>query len=249
MSFATAFRHATHLKYRSLVEEKKKLSAIRTILGRSLETLLGQWVTDVYDGLQGGHPVLRLAACGGLLLGVEDVKIGENPSENDGVDIGSSRMCVENETVVALAEVMDTYATAWNSHSSSNVEEWEKEFQPAGQDILSLSLVLASRSLPLVEKHRLEALPLRALARLLTTTIASTFKNGTFLSSISASVSLSPGQQVHISVSFFPFNRRLPPTDIWTTAFISPGSNTAIVIYVPSVCIDCLYIEANFYNF
>lgn len=70
-------------------------------------------------------------------------------------------------------------------------------------DILSLSLVMASQSLPLVAQHRLEALPLPALARLLTSTICSTFKYGTFLSSVSASVSLSPEKQVHISVGEF----------------------------------------------
>ncbi len=47
---------------------------------------------------------------------------------------GPERFGVEDETVVALAEVMDTYAHSFNSISSTTgVEEWEKEFQPAGQ--------------------------------------------------------------------------------------------------------------------
>jgi len=198
-SFATSFRHATHLKYRTLIEATKSRSKIQTILGRSMETVLGQWVTDVLGGVQGGHPVLRLSACTGLLLGVEDLKLGEKGAKEEGLDIGSARSGVEDDNVVALAEVMDTYASAVGSGSGSGVEEWEREFQPAGQDILSLALILASQCLPLVAKHRLEALPLPALARLLTSTIASTFKFGTFLSSASASVTLSAEKQVHIS--------------------------------------------------
>ncbi|KAF9523889.1 hypothetical protein CPB83DRAFT_647670 [Crepidotus variabilis] len=198
-SFSTAFRHATHIKYRALLEDSKKRLTLRTILGRSRETLFGQWVSDVFQGIQGGHPVLRLAACSGLLQGVEDVKIGGNPAEKDGLIIGSPRSAVENETIVALAEVMDTYSTTPNTQSSNSIEEWEREFQPAGQDVLSLALILASQSLPLVEQRRLEALPLRTLARLLTTTIASSFKYGTFLSSVSASVTLSSEKQVHVS--------------------------------------------------
>ena len=67
-------------------------------------------------------------------------------------------------------------------------------------DILSLALILASQSLPHVAQHRLEALPLPGLARLLTATIASTFKHGTFLSTVSASVTLALNKQIHISV-------------------------------------------------
>lgn len=67
-------------------------------------------------------------------------------------------------------------------------------------DILSLALIFASHSLPLVTQSKIKALPLPILSRLLTTTIASTFKAGTFLSSVSASVTLSPQHQVHISV-------------------------------------------------
>ncbi|KAJ3512387.1 hypothetical protein NLJ89_g3553 [Agrocybe chaxingu] len=199
-SFSVAFRYATHLKYRALSDAAKLRSKLRTILGRSLQAVIGQWVTDVLQGVQGGHPVLRLAACSGLLLGVEDLKISQKGEKRDGVDVGSARTGVEDETVVALAEVMDTYAYSLGSQSNG-VEEWEREFQPAGQDILSLALILASQSLPLVAQNKLEALPLPALVRLLTSTITSTFKSGTFLSSVSASVTLSAEKQVHISHS------------------------------------------------
>ena len=67
-------------------------------------------------------------------------------------------------------------------------------------DILSLGLILASQSLPLVAEQKRKALPLPVLPRLLTTTMCSTFKSGTFLSSVSASITLSPQYQVHILV-------------------------------------------------
>jgi len=62
-------------------------STLASILGRSKESALAQWVTDVLKGAQGGHPLLRLAACGGLLLGVADVKEGEK----EGIQVGSAR--------------------------------------------------------------------------------------------------------------------------------------------------------------
>ena len=68
-------------------------------------------------------------------------------------------------------------------------------------------MILASQFLPLVAQHRLEALPLPAIATLLMSTISLTFKQGTFLSSVSASVTLSPGDQVHILVGPKNFNR------------------------------------------
>jgi hypothetical protein len=310
-SFSTAFRHASHLKYRALVDAAKTRSRMHALLGSSMQATMGQWVMDVLQGVHGGHPVLRLASCSGLLLGVEDLKAGEKSEKQEGIDVGTARFAVEDENVVALAEVMDTYAYGFTSGTSLNgVEEWEKEFQPAGQgmhllrasrlqetiqqrtdelgilhglnsgsaltlvgallisevrdlwawqragaamtlchnawsrlangavrlasgkssthlsagiishkynflqffstvliflifppDILSLALIFASQSLPLVTPSKVKALPLPILSRLLTTTISSTFKAGTFLSSVSASVTLSPQHQVHISVS------------------------------------------------
>lgn len=219
-SLCTAFRHATHLKYRALVDSHKSRSTMGSLFGRTLRTALSQWVNDVLRGLQGGHAILRLASCTGLLLGVEDLKVGGSDEGTKGIDLGSARSLVEDETVVAVAEVMDAYAygSGSGSSSSNSVEEWEKEFQPAGQgkfvffysindfshfpalDILSLALIFASQSLPLVHQHKLKALPLSTLARLLTATISSTFKSGTFLSSVSASVTLSPQHHAHISV-------------------------------------------------
>ena len=103
--------------------------------------MIGQWVSDVLKGIHGGHPVLRLASCSGLLLGVEDLRIGETGEKEQGIDVGNARSGVENETVVALAEVMDTYAYAAGT-VPPGVEEWEKEFQPAGQGRFILKIVI-----------------------------------------------------------------------------------------------------------
>ena len=132
LSFCTAFRHATHLKHKALVDAAKARSKVQSLLGRSMQSAMGQWVTDVLQGVHGGHPVLRLAACSGLLLGVEDLKVEKKGTGS--MDVGPERFGVEDETVVALAEVMDTYAHSFNSISpTTGVEEWEREFQPAGQ--------------------------------------------------------------------------------------------------------------------
>jgi len=135
-TFSTTFRHATHLKYRAIIDATKTRSKMRTMLGRSRESVLAQWVTDVLKGVQGGHPILRLAACGGLISGVKDVKIGEKPEKEGGIDVGSARFAVEDEIVLSLAEVMDKYSSTSASGSESpqnGVEERENEFQPAGR--------------------------------------------------------------------------------------------------------------------
>ncbi|KAJ3500632.1 hypothetical protein NMY22_g19198 [Coprinellus aureogranulatus] len=85
--------------------------------------------------------------------------------------------------------------------SRTSVEKSLKEFQPAGQDLLSIALIFASQSFPLIPQNKLKVLPLPLLSQMLTSTICATFKNGTFLSSVSASVTLTPDNQVHISSS------------------------------------------------
>jgi hypothetical protein len=108
-----------------LVDAAKSRSKLSTLLGSSIQVVIGRWVSDVLKGIHGGHSVLRLASCSGLLLGVEDLRIGEKDKE-EGIDVGNARSRVEDETIIALAEVMDTYASAAGT-------DWEKEFQPAGE--------------------------------------------------------------------------------------------------------------------
>ncbi|TFK24406.1 hypothetical protein FA15DRAFT_669639 [Coprinopsis marcescibilis] len=199
-SLSIAFRHATHLKYRALVQAERKRSKLEGLFKPSILAAVDYWAKDVVKGLQGGHPVLRLACCSGLLLSVDDLT---HPTKEfgEGLDTRSARGVVEDESILALAEVMDTYAFT-NAHGTpSFVEEWEKEFQPAGQDLLSLALIFASQSFPLISQQKLKVLPLPILAQILTSTISTTFKNGTFLSAVSASVTLSSEHLVHISPS------------------------------------------------
>jgi hypothetical protein len=106
----TAFRHATHLKYKALQEHPGGL------FSRSLKIRLQQWMSAVLKGLQGGDPLMRLACCGGVLLGLHDLNIASGEANYSA--------SVEDEIVVALAEVMDNYAYV---HSPGS---WENEFQP-----------------------------------------------------------------------------------------------------------------------
>ena len=40
---------------------------------------------------------------------------------------------LEDEIVVAVAEVMDAYGYGFGSSSSNDIKEWKKKVQPAGQ--------------------------------------------------------------------------------------------------------------------
>lgn len=116
-----AFRHAVHLKRDALVKaEKEEWSITRAIFSKGVQWRLRDWVEEVLRGVQGGRAVLRLACCSGLLLGAKAVK---------GVYVDVER--VEDDIVIALAEVMDIYAH--RGHAS----EWEREFQPWGGGVFS----------------------------------------------------------------------------------------------------------------
>jgi hypothetical protein len=90
----------------------------------TLGTRVKQWVGAVMKGIQGGQPVMRLMCCSGLLMGLEDLKVAEK------LNVGG-RGRVEEEVVMALAEVMDTYTYPYgHARPSSVVQDWEQEFQP-----------------------------------------------------------------------------------------------------------------------
>jgi hypothetical protein len=129
-----------------------------------VKSQLKEWATASLKGLQGGHPIMRLACAGGLLIGLDEVEI-----TNYGW-----RKVAEDEIVVALAEIMDIF----NAQSPGG---WEKEFQPETEtgegaltvlsyctqylifttvDALSLAFILASQVLPLDADEELRALPL-----------------------------------------------------------------------------------------
>ena len=165
-AFETAFRHAVHLLSERLSKEE----------GTS-RVNISRWTGDVINGIQGGHPILRLAACGGILLGVQDLR--NNADVNDGKPDGGasiqfSRTSVESETLVALAEVLDsiTVHTEWENEFQHQVQQPSQHSNP---NTRLMAFILASHSLPLIDPQRLAALPLHTLARLLTSILVSFF--------------------------------------------------------------------------
>ncbi|KAF7346109.1 hypothetical protein MSAN_01837600 [Mycena sanguinolenta] len=160
----TAFRHATHLKYRDSKDTDKNKSVVGAVFSRGTAARIKQWAGAVLKGIKGGQPILRLACCGGLLAGLEDLKNAEQ------LEIGRSHL--EDEVVISVAESIDVYSYA----ASSTI------------DTMTLALILASQSLVLVVPSKLKALPLSILADLLTFTVTSAFASGAFLSSPSSSV-------------------------------------------------------------
>lgn len=127
LSLLTAFRHATHLKYRVFTEDFKSSSPIRNLFTKSLNAATGQWLDDVAKGIQGGHPILRLSSLSGLLLGIHDLELDAKNTLKRALQIGGSRNDIEDELIVATAEVIDSYSYAFMSASAG---DWESEFRP-----------------------------------------------------------------------------------------------------------------------
>lgn len=108
-----AFRHAVHLKHEALLKaEKESWGITRAIFSKSIQWGLRDWVQEALKGVQGGRAVLRLACSVGILLGTKGVK---------GVYIDVEK--IEDEIIIALAEVMDAYA------HHNRASDWEREFQ------------------------------------------------------------------------------------------------------------------------
>jgi hypothetical protein len=108
-SLTTAFRHASHIKYKALQDDKG------TIFSRGLNTRFRQWISSLLKGMQGGEPIIRLACCGGLLLALHELG---SPSGDELL-----RGRVEDEVVVSLAEILDKYAYMQSTAA------WEREFR------------------------------------------------------------------------------------------------------------------------
>ncbi|KAJ7212294.1 hypothetical protein GGX14DRAFT_448608, partial [Mycena pura] len=173
-----AFRHATHLKFGDVKRVAENQSVVNATFARSTKTRVKLWANAVLKGIKGGQPILRLACCGGLLAGLEDLRTAER------LEIARSKL--EDEVVISIAESMDIYSTA----TSSAAGGWETEFQPAGDvDMISLALIQASQSLVLVAPEKIKALPLAHLLDLLTTTVTSTFASGSFFTAPSSTSS------------------------------------------------------------
>ena len=111
-TLSTAFRQATHLKYAAFRDDQYR------IFSRSLKTRLELWASDILAGIRGGQAIVRLACCGGVLLGIDDLKARLHLGEQ------TVKGHLEDEVVLALAEVMDTFG---NQQSAGT---WENEFRP-----------------------------------------------------------------------------------------------------------------------
>ena len=203
-SLATAFRNAVHLKLQVVEKAFELQSTLTSLFSRDSQSNVAQWAIDIVKGLQGGQAIMRLACLTGLLLGIEDVEKMKRDKGHT-FNAGRGRNMVENELVVAVAEIVDAYG-------SEPISDWEREFRPTIADgecmrpcasrialkyfeagALSLSLSLASQCLPLVSRQRLGTLPLSVLNEMIMSNISQAFQSGTFLSALNGSASATDG--------------------------------------------------------
>lgn len=117
---STSLRAAVHLKLKTIDDEPGM-----GVFSRSKRTRIGTWVKDILAGFKGGMAAMRLACTGGLLLGIRDL-------ESSGkVDLsGSASGKVEDEIVIALAEVMEIFGPRGDEKEIG----WEKEFWPVVEE-------------------------------------------------------------------------------------------------------------------
>jgi len=109
---STSFRHAVHSKLQALKADSSGL------FSPSVDTQFNVWSLAILQGLEGGHPIIRLACCSGLLLGLEDV-LPHLPTKKRDV-----KSIVEDELVMTFADVIDQFSTS---------DSWGKEFRSASE--------------------------------------------------------------------------------------------------------------------
>ncbi|KAG2065595.1 hypothetical protein BDR04DRAFT_1108247 [Suillus decipiens] len=176
---STSFRHAVHSKLQMLKADSSGL------FSPSIDTQLNVWSLAIFQGLEGGHAIIRLACCSGLLLGLEDIlqHLPANKRDVKGI--------VEDELVMTFADVIDQFSTS---------DTWGKEFHSAAEsaDALALSLIIASQSLLLVPSQKFTALPLSHMLGLIMRTIEDAFDGGMFLSSLESSLCSKAEFKIHI---------------------------------------------------
>ncbi|KAJ8691663.1 hypothetical protein PTI98_011213 [Pleurotus ostreatus] len=211
-TLSTAFRYSLHLKYQLIeaeLEERRSQSLgwglLANVFSRGVITRIQQWVGAILKGLQGGHPILRLACCCGILLGMEDLRVvvpkeGDDNHRRITFEGSTAKGNVEDEAVVALAESMDRYSYLEGDAG------WEKEFRKMVDaeevDALSLSLIMMSQCASLIPSDKLRAIPLQTLSRLLASSIEATFQSGTYLSKLDASCTLAQDGTLSVSAAF-----------------------------------------------
>ncbi|KAG5220148.1 Peroxisomal biogenesis factor [Salix suchowensis] len=186
-TLSTAFRYALHVKYQFIeaeLEERQSQSLgwglLANVFSRGVITRIQQWVGAILKGLQGGHPILRLVCCCGILLGMEDLRVvvpkeGDDNHRRITFEGSTAKGNVEDEAVVALAESMDRYSylegdAGWEKEFRKIVDAEEGAFgdcimslpsHPPLVDALSLSLIMMSQCASLIPSDKLRAIPLQ----------------------------------------------------------------------------------------
>jgi hypothetical protein len=152
-----AFRNSVHYKAHALLgkpdpanpsastSSSSSHGILSSVFSLPMESKLSMWTQDVLKGLQGGPSVVRFACLGGLLIGLEDLerqwaarKAGHvtgtdgNGEADEVVAVRRrTRGKVEEEVIVALAEVMEAYPLPFSDQSMNNRgrrSDWELEF-------------------------------------------------------------------------------------------------------------------------
>ena len=121
---STSFRHAVHSKLQALK------AASSGLFSPSLDTQLNIWSLAIFQGLEGGDPVIRLACCSGLLLGFEDI-LQHLPARKRDV-----KNVVEDELLMTFAEVIDQLSMS---------DSWGEEFGSAAQSGMSMASAVARK--------------------------------------------------------------------------------------------------------
>ncbi|KAF9649000.1 hypothetical protein BDM02DRAFT_3095428 [Thelephora ganbajun] len=190
-----AFRHAVHYKVHALMGKPDPANPSAS----TSESKLSIWTRDILNGLEGGQSLVRFACLGGLLMGLEDLerqkaarKAGnmadtdEKREVDETVAVGRrTRGKVEEEVIVALAEVMETHPLPSSNKSANDSgprSDWESEFT---QSVSGTT----GRILPFVAEDRLRALPLEIFLKSLLDTISSAFRDGKIFQSFPESAS------------------------------------------------------------
>ena len=152
-----AFRHAVHYKVHALLGKPDPSNPSASTLSSSsqgilssvfslpIESKLSTWTRDILNGLQGGPSATRFSCLGGLLIGLEDLerekaarKAGHTTDPEGKQDVDEvvtarrrTRRKVEEEVIMALAEVMEEYPLPLNDQPTNGSRpglEWELEF-------------------------------------------------------------------------------------------------------------------------
>ncbi|KAI8986188.1 hypothetical protein BD414DRAFT_440834, partial [Trametes punicea] len=190
-ALALAFRHAVHLRVGLLREEAERKPGGLLSRGVDVRAKLARWTREVREGFAGSEAVVRLACASGLLLGLEDWEADLRFKEKE----AKRRGRIEEEVVIALAEVVDEYAREGSG--------WEKDFKrtvgtKGEEDPLALAVLFASQA-QCIAPARLQALSLPTVIEVLMKTIDRSFYSGAFLAGASLSANVDAQGRLAIS--------------------------------------------------